>query len=143
MGKLILAAAMLVLPAFAHAGGDSCLDPLPAELPLNATLTASTCVVNPNEACDATPYSSPIATSRFTLDERSSLGMVVAGMYNYDPALYLTGHICEGEDCEPALPAGEYCLTVTAGPYATVGSCGCFMLDVEVAANEIFRDGFD
>jgi hypothetical protein len=96
-------------------------------------------------------YDSPISTSTLILDSSSSISYTtqVIGPPTFTPALYISGGICDVLQCNssgplPDLPAGSYCVTVTASAFDAMGSCGCFALLMDAAApNMIFADGFE
>ena len=144
MGTRLLVLSIAAISILAHAGAVRAQS-LPPILPLNGTVGASTCSENLNEPCDATVYPSPIATSRFTLDEPSTVNFMISGVGSgFQPALYLSGDNCDGTACGPDLPAGSYCVTVTASEESAIGSCGYFMLAVSTTPGEwIFGAGFD
>jgi hypothetical protein len=144
-GALPIDARLVILCALVCAGiaHADCADPLPATLPLNGVVTASTCATDGNERCDWTAYPSPITTSRFTLAEAGTVNFALSGLGSFSPALYLSGGVCDEEECGPELPAGSYCATVTADPGSAIGSCGCFNLAVATMTDPLFDDGFD
>ena len=144
MGRRLLVLGVAAISILAHAG-PACSQTLPPTLPLNGTVGADTCVENPNEPCDSTVYPSPIATSRFTLDDASTVNFTISGTTgSFQPALYLSGDNCDRTGCGPDLPPGSYCVTVTASEESAIGSCGYFMLMVQTTAGEIiFGAGFD
>lgn len=144
MGKRLLVFGMVAMSMLARAGAARA-QTLPPTLPLNGTVGADTCLENPNDPCDSTVYPSPIATSRFTLDEPSTVNFMISGTTGgFQPALYLSGDNCGEGGCGPSLPAGSYCVTVTASEQSAIGSCGYFMLMVQTTAGEwIFGAGFD
>jgi len=143
MRRQFLIAGMIAISFLAHAG-EACAQALPPTLPLNGTVTADTCVQNPNDPCDSNSYPSPIATSRFTLDEPSTVNFTMSGSSpGFDPVIYLSGGECDDTDCGPDLSAGTYCVTVTASPASVIGSCGSFTLAVETVGGVIFGAGFD
>ena len=72
MGTRFLVLGLAAISILAQAGA-ACAQSLPPILPLNGTVGASTCSENLNEPCDSTVYPSPTATSRFTLDEPSTV----------------------------------------------------------------------
>jgi len=142
MGTYFFAIGILTYSAVGLAG-DICQPSLPPTLPLNGTVAANTCAANPNEPCDSTTYPSPTATSRFTLDQASIVNFTMSGAPGYDPAIYLSGGECDEATCGPELPAGSYCLTVTASEESAIGACGCFTLMVETVEGAVFDNGFD
>src|SRR5690242_16870425 len=119
---------------------------MPPILPLNGDVMAGTCTDSGNGPCNDVEYPSPIATSRFTLDEPSTMELVISsvGMPTWTPTIYLSGGICDEGQCGPQLPAGSYCMTITASPFDADGACGCFALHVETVADDtIYRGYFD
>jgi hypothetical protein len=127
----------------AHAGCDL----MPPILPLNGDVFAGTCTDSGNGPCNEVQYPSPIATSRFTLDEPSTMEFVISsvGAPAWTPTIYLSGGVCDEGPCGPHLPAGSYCMTVTASPFDGDGACGCFGLHVETAVDDdtLFRSFFE
>jgi hypothetical protein len=143
MNRHFLVTGILAFSALARAR-DTGAQTLPPTLPLNGTVIANTCVVNPNEPCNAISYPSPIATSRFTLDQPSTVNFMMWGEAGYAPVIYLSGDGCDDTACGPELPAGSYCVTVTADAESTIGSCGGFVLAVQTIGTEvIFSGGFE
>lgn len=141
MGTLPLVLAALACAGFARA---DCLEPLPATLPLNSLVTATTCPREGNESCNWRVYPSPATSARFTIDKPSIVNIALSGVDTFGPALYLSGGVCDEGECGPELPAGSYCATVTASAESAIGSCGCFDLFVQTAALDIlYEDGFD
>ena len=143
MNRHFLVTGILAFSAIARAGGTGA-QTLPPTLPLNGTVTASTCVANPNDPCNSISYPSPIATSRFTLDQPSTVNFMIMGEAGYAPVIYLSGGECDDTACGPELPAGAYCVTVSADEESAIGSCGGFALAVEtIGAEIIFSGGFE
>lgn len=115
---------------------------LPATLPLDDVVTGNTCPPDPNPPRNDIVYESPAAATRFVLERPSSLAVELAGDHFFTPQAYLFSDQCPGGRCAPGatLPAGSYCLTVTASPFDAIGSCGCFQIATHVG---IFTDGFE
>src|SRR5690348_4623621 len=91
--------------------------PMPPILPLNGFADGGTCGGNQNEACNDVQYPNPTATARFTLDTPSTMSIAISGgTAGFMPIGYLSGGVCDDGACLPHLPAGSYCLTVTASP---------------------------
>ena len=135
----IVAFAALVPAGIATAQG------FPAELPLNGSVASTTCGGNPNEPCSAASYPNPTVTSRFTLDQPSTVNMMLMGQPGYSPVIYLSGDGCEDGGCGSDLPAGSYCVTITADEGSAPGSCGPFTIAVATTVSDetIFNGSFD
>ena len=132
----------------AAADGGDCGTPLPAPLPLNGTVIASTCPSGGRELshpplCETTGFPSPMTISSFTLNHRARVDFALIGFESFDAAMYLSGDGCGDSGCGSELPAGRYCVVVTASPPSAEGSCGCFALFSEADAETVLRDGFD
>jgi hypothetical protein len=128
----------------AHSDADPCLsNALPPTLPLSGQFAANTCRTNENPPCNATPYDYTTSTTLLTLDQASTLTLILVGSTPFEPAGYLSGGVCNDGSCGPELPAGNYCLTVAPDPSSAIGTCGCFMLLVESVAEPVFANGFD
>ncbi|MBO9662392.1 hypothetical protein [Dokdonella sp.] len=132
----------LCAPAAMADSGD-CDTPLPTALPLNGTVIASTCPRSHQLPCGPVDLPNPATTSRFSLDRPARVDFALAGVGPFDAAMYISGDGCEGPSCGPELPAGDYCVVVTASPPSALGSCGCFALLSDADVETVFRDGFE
>lgn len=133
----------------AVADGGDCGTPLPTSLPLDGTVIASTCpsgsrqISAPPPSCQATGFPNPTTISSFTLAHPARVDFALVGFESFDAAMYVSGDGCGESGCGPELPAGDYCVVVTASPPSALGSCGCFALYSEADAETVFRDGFE
>jgi hypothetical protein len=152
----MIAVRLLVCPVLSVASiqafaGIVCPTSLPNPLPLDQTIEANTCAVQGSTPCSSTTYESPISTTTLTLDSASavSVALTAAGPPGFSPTLYVSGGICDVVQCYsnaplPPLPAGSYCMTVTASPFDSMGACGCFAISVHASVlDSIFDDGFE
>lgn len=143
--SVFLALAMLTSAAAARAGTDPCaVNALPPTLPLNGMVIANTCPANENPPCNSADYSSPTSTALLTLDRTTTVDYALSGDGQFGPSLYISGGICDRGPCGVRLPAGNYCVTVTASPESAIGSCGCFVLLMDTSdPDALFLNGFD
>lgn len=142
----LAAALMLIDSPVAISQGDPCQsNALPNPLPLNGEATTSTCAPDVNPVCSTVSYPYPRSSTKLILNEPGTVTFALQGwnVPPFTPALYVSDGPCDVEDCGSVLPAGEYCVTVTADPTSALGTCGCFTLQVITTTDALFRDGFE
>lgn len=142
--SLFLFASALTATGAVYGQSNSCgANALPSPLPLDSQAMANTCMPDANPVCSSASFPYRTSNTRLILTEPSAISLTVAGDPLFSPTPYVSGEGCNDGDCGTTLPAGEYCLTVTADPSSAMGSCGCFNLLIETASDQVFENGFD